>query len=79
MSQDPSPLTQLSAQYVDSAAWALGLSIDPAYRSGVIENMDALLAIAQSVLAFPLPPDLEAASSFNPLPLQFESTHESCL
>jgi hypothetical protein len=76
MSQEPLPPDQTPAQYVDSAARLLGLPIDSAYRSSVIENMETLMAIAQSVLAFPITADLEAASSFDPLPPHLESHNE---
>ncbi|HHP7243611.1 MAG TPA: DUF4089 domain-containing protein, partial [Elainellaceae cyanobacterium] len=55
-------------QYVDYAAHVIGLSIAPEYRSGVIENVETLMAIAQSVMEFPLPADLEAAPVFYPDP-----------
>ncbi|MGJ3250922.1 MAG: DUF4089 domain-containing protein [Elainellaceae cyanobacterium] len=55
-------------QYVDAAAHLVGLSIAPEYRSGVVENVETLVAIAQSVMEFSLPADLEAAPSFYPDP-----------
>ncbi|MGJ3249284.1 MAG: DUF4089 domain-containing protein [Elainellaceae cyanobacterium] len=55
-------------QYVDNAARVVGLSIAPEYRSSVIENVETLMAIAQSVMEFPLPADVEAAPIFHPDP-----------
>lgn len=56
------------ATYVDQTALMMGLSLEPDYRPGVIDNISRLAAIAQLVMSFPLPDDLEADPVFSPLP-----------
>ena len=55
-----------AADYVDQMAAALGLDLDPAYRDGVIANMVRTAEIAELVMDFPLPEDLEPAFAFDP-------------
>jgi ketosteroid isomerase-like protein len=52
--------------YADQAAAALGLTIAPAHRAGVAQNLERAAAIAAPLLAFPLPDDLEPAHVFTP-------------
>ncbi len=52
--------------FVDVAAALVGLPLPPAYRPGVVENFERIQAIAQLVTEFPLPEDLEPASTFEP-------------
>jgi hypothetical protein len=54
------------AAYVDQMAIALNFPIAPEYRPGVVENITRTAQIAQLVLEFPLPDDVEAASTFQP-------------
>ncbi|MGF1496476.1 MAG: DUF4089 domain-containing protein [Elainellaceae cyanobacterium] len=54
--------------YVDQISLLLDLPIAPEYRPGVIANLTTLAQVAEQVMAFPLPPDLEAAPTFDPLP-----------
>jgi hypothetical protein len=61
----PPSLSSLE-QYIDATAQILQLSVDPAHRPGVVNNMAQTAAIAQLVLDFPLPDDLEPASTFTP-------------
>lgn len=67
----PSDLTQ----YVDQMSQVLGLPIPDEYRQGVIENVARTAAIAQLVLDFPLPPEVEAAPIFQPAPAHSHSSH----
>ncbi len=53
-------------QYVDQMAELIGLTIDPTFRPGVIDNFTRTAAIAQLVLEFPLPVEIEAAPTFEP-------------
>lgn len=52
--------------YVDQAAVALGLPLDPAHRPGVIQQYQRIAAVDAPLLAFPLPPDLEPVPVFAP-------------
>jgi hypothetical protein len=52
--------------YVDQMAQVLGLPLDAEFRPGVIDNVVRTMAIAQLVLEFPLPEDIEAAPTFQP-------------
>lgn len=52
--------------YVDQTAAFLRLPIPPELRDGVIENVERIWQIAQPVIEFPLPDDLEAAPTFEP-------------
>ena len=52
--------------YVEQTAKLLGLSIPPEQMPNVVENFARVQAIAQPVLEFPLPDDLEVASRFEP-------------
>lgn len=55
-----------SAAYVDQMAAFLRLPIPPELRQGVIENLERIWDMAQPVVEFPLPDDLEAAPTFEP-------------
>ncbi|ESA35595.1 hypothetical protein N836_11390 [Leptolyngbya sp. Heron Island J] len=67
MSQVNPPISSpdISA-YVQHTALLLGLSIPPEQMASVVENFKQVQAIAQPVLEFPLPDDLEAAPRFEP-------------
>ena len=52
--------------YVDQTAGLLGLKIPPEIRPSVIENFERVIAIAQPVLDFELPDNLEPAPTFEP-------------
>jgi len=47
--------------YLDGAARALGLPIEPAWRPSVKANLETLLAFAELVEAFPLPEEIAPA------------------
>lgn len=51
--------------YVDRAAAAMRLPLDPAHRAGVVQNMHRAALVAAPLLAFPLPA-AEAAPVFSP-------------
>lgn len=53
-------------RYVDQTAFLLGFELEPDYRTGVIDNLARTAAIAQLVLEFPLPDQIEAAPTFEP-------------
>lgn len=63
---NPSPAIASVEHYVDQMAALLALPIAPDYRQGVIENVERTAAIAQLVLEFPLPEDIETAPTFQP-------------
>ena len=50
--------------YVDAAAKALALPIDPAWKPAVRANLEFSLRIARLVDEFPLPDETEPASVF---------------
>ena len=51
---------------VDLLAAALQIPLDPAHRPGVIANFQRSVEIAQLVMEFPLPDELEVAPVFEP-------------
>jgi hypothetical protein len=53
-------------QFVDLMAAVVDLPIPPEYRQGVVENFERISTVAQLVLEFPLPEDVEAAPVFEP-------------
>lgn len=52
--------------YLDAAAALIGLPIPDECRPGVLENLERMQQVAQAFLSFPLPPDIEPASTFEP-------------
>lgn len=52
--------------YVDTLSAVLDLPIPAELRPGVIDNIERIWVIAQPVLDFPLPDDLEVAPTFEP-------------
>lgn len=52
--------------YIAQAMALAGMKIDPAYLPGVIDNLQRSAAIARVFLDFPLPDDVEPASTFTP-------------
>ncbi|HEU0203372.1 MAG TPA: DUF4089 domain-containing protein [Burkholderiaceae bacterium] len=53
-------------QYMDATAALIGLPIPSECRAGVIENLERMQQIAQLVMSFPLPADVEPANTFKP-------------
>ena len=53
-------------QYIDQMSQILGLPIPPDCRPGVVDNMIRTAAIAQLVLEFALPTEIDAAPIFQP-------------
>jgi hypothetical protein len=51
---------------MDAAAAAIGLEIAAAHRPGVIANLDRIAAMAELVMGFPLPDEVEPAPVFQP-------------
>jgi Protein of unknown function (DUF4089) len=51
---------------LDQMAIAVGLSITPTCRPGVLANLERTAAIAQRVMDFPLPTSIEIAPTFDP-------------
>lgn len=54
------------AAAVDHLAALQGLTLDAAWRSGVIDHLTAVLRAAALVAEFPLPDDVEPAPVFRP-------------
>ncbi|WP_341895681.1 DUF4089 domain-containing protein [Ferrovibrio terrae] len=52
--------------FLDATAAAMALTIDPAWRPAVLDNLIRSRQIAQAVLNFPLPDEVEPASVFKP-------------
>jgi hypothetical protein len=52
--------------YLTAAAAALNLQIEPAWKPAVLDNLQRSRQIAQAVLNFPLPDEIEPASIFKP-------------
>ena len=52
--------------YMTAAATALGLQLDEAWKPGTLDNLKRSHQIAQGVLDFPLPDEIEPASRFEP-------------
>ena len=55
-----------SQTYVQQTLQLLGLSVGLEQLPNVVENFDRIHRIAQPVLDFPLPDELEAAPTFEP-------------
>lgn len=55
-----------AAQLVDLMAQMLQMSIAPEHRPGVIANLLRTAEIAQLVMDFPLPDEIEMAATFEP-------------
>ena len=53
-------------QFVDVMASIVELPIPSEYRDGVVANFERIHDVAQLVLEFPLPEDVEAAPVFVP-------------
>jgi hypothetical protein len=62
LSPDPSEVMA----YAERTAAAIGLTLDPARKPAVAQQLSAMLAAAALVLEFPLPDDVEAAPVFEP-------------
>jgi Protein of unknown function (DUF4089) len=54
------------AQLVDVTATLVALPLQPEHRPGVVANFDRIVTLAQLVMDFPLPPEIEAAPVFEP-------------
>jgi hypothetical protein len=53
-------------RFVDAAAPAVGLALDPRHRPGVVENIGRVAQIARLVMEFPLPDEVEPGPVFTP-------------
>ncbi|HUN49812.1 MAG TPA: DUF4089 domain-containing protein [Candidatus Sulfotelmatobacter sp.] len=62
----PTEKTFHVARYVEQAASAAGLTLDPAYVPGVVENMARIHALAGSFLDFSPPDEEEPGFVFVP-------------
>lgn len=58
---------QQTDAYVDAVAPALGLALDPAHRSGVLQFFALASAMADTVARVPLAPHDETAVHFTPI------------
>ena len=54
------------AEYVKQMALLLDLELKEEHRSGVVENLARIIAIAQLVNEFPLTAEIEVAPVFKP-------------
>lgn len=52
--------------FLDATAAAMNLQIAPEWRPAVLDNLLRSRQIAQAVLSFPLPDEIEPASVFKP-------------
>ncbi|WP_287745668.1 DUF4089 domain-containing protein [Methylobacterium sp.] len=68
MPENHPPSADAIGAYVDAAAPLLGLTVDPAWRDGVVGHLGAILAAAGRALSEPLPDELEAAPVFEAAP-----------
>lgn len=55
-----------SVAYVEQAAALIGLPIPLEYHQSVVENFERIAVVAQLVLEFPLPEEIELAPKFEP-------------
>ena len=55
-----------AATYVRQSAQLLNLAIPPEQMASVVENFERVHTIAQPILDFPLPDNLESAPRFEP-------------
>ena len=55
-----------AAAYLEEAAALLGLDIDPAYKPGIVANLQGAAQVARAFLDFPLGDDDEAGPVFRP-------------
>ena len=55
-----------SAECIDRIASLVGLPLNPDHRLGVVANFERIQAIAQLVMEFPLPEEIESAPVFEP-------------
>ena len=62
MSPDPSA-PNLDA-LIDASAEALGLPLDPSWKPGIRANLEVTLKLANVVVAFDLPDEIEPAPVF---------------
>lgn len=60
------PTTTEAEAYLDAALAALGLSIDPAWKSSVLANLQRNAEVARLFLDFPLDDSEEPAPVFAP-------------
>lgn len=54
------------ATYLKAVAAAVQLPIDPAYQAGAVKQLATIAALAEPLLAFPLPAETEPAPVFMP-------------
>lgn len=62
---DSTPSSDLNG-YLDQMSQILDLPIPDDCRPGVLDNLNRTMAIAQLVLEFPLPVEIEVAPTFQP-------------
>ena len=60
------PATVDWTAYVESTSAAIGLAIDPAFRDGVVANLERIAQVAQVVNAIELGDADEAAGVYRP-------------
>ncbi|MBW4443454.1 MAG: DUF4089 domain-containing protein [Plectolyngbya sp. WJT66-NPBG17] len=55
-----------TSEFVEVMSEVVGLPIPAEYRESVVTNVERIQTVAQSVLEFPLPEEIEAAPVFEP-------------
>jgi hypothetical protein len=59
-------MTENVGEFVDQMAAVVDLPIPAEYRDGVVLNFERICTVAQLVLEFPIPEDIEVAPVFEP-------------
>lgn len=53
-------------KYVEITAELINLPLQPEHLPGVVANLEKISVIAQLIIDFPLAPEIEPASKFDP-------------
>ena len=62
---DPTPTPDIDA-WIDAMMPVLGITLDPAFRPGVVQNLQVVLRLSGIVLEFPLDEREEPAPVYEP-------------
>lgn len=54
------------SEYIEQMSIILDLPLQPEHKTGVIQNFETIIKIAQLVTEFPLPETIEPAPKFEP-------------
>jgi len=65
----PGAIAKLSSEQIaalaDAQCAAIGLTLSLSHRPGTLQNLALIATMAQSVMSFPLSPDIEPAAVFS--------------